>query len=84
MLMLPVLESKRLIILPWIPEVDAAQEFAISGNSNISSSMNCECFDEFDGKTGFWAIRSEEHTSELQSQFRISYAVFCLKKKKNK
>ena len=27
--------------------------------------------------------RSEEHTSELQSQFRISYAVFCLKKKKN-
>ena len=26
--------------------------------------------------------RSEEHTSELQSQFRISYAVFCLKKKK--
>src|SRR3546814_3429779 len=27
------------------------------------------------------AIRSEEHTSELQSQMRISYAVFCLKKK---
>ena len=27
-------------------------------------------------------VRSEEHTSELQSQFRISYAVFCLKKKK--
>src|SRR3546814_8586737 len=31
-----------------------------------------------DGKT-----RSEEHTSELQSLMRISYAVFCLKKKKN-
>src|SRR3546814_3863970 len=28
------------------------------------------------------AIRSEEHTSELQSLMRISYAVFCLKKKK--
>src|SRR3546814_10003687 len=28
--------------------------------------------------------RSEEHTSELQSLMRISYAVFCLKKKKNK
>src|SRR3546814_7945794 len=27
------------------------------------------------------AIRSEEHTSELQSLMRISYAVFCLKKK---
>src|SRR3546814_9146785 len=29
------------------------------------------------------ASRSEEHTSELQSLMRISYAVFCLKKKKN-
>src|SRR3546814_5460837 len=28
--------------------------------------------------------RSEEHTSELQSQMRISYAVFCLKKKKKR
>src|SRR3546814_9968121 len=29
-------------------------------------------------------MRSEEHTSELQSLMRISYAVFCLKTKKNK
>src|SRR3546814_8277884 len=29
-------------------------------------------------------FRSEEHTSELQSLMRISYAVFCLKKNKNK
>src|SRR3546814_4127279 len=29
-----------------------------------------------------WLLRSEEHTSELQSLMRISYAVFCLKKKK--
>src|SRR3546814_2339055 len=28
-------------------------------------------------------LRSEEHTSELQSLMRISYAVFCLKKKRN-
>src|SRR3546814_8885803 len=28
-----------------------------------------------------WSRRSEEHTSELQSLMRISYAVFCLKKK---
>src|SRR3546814_1098707 len=32
----------------------------------------------------FKADRSEEHTSELQSLMRISYAVFCLKKKKTK
>src|SRR3546814_4172295 len=33
------------------------------------------------GRVGI-ALRSEEHTSELQSLMRISYAVFCLKKKK--
>src|SRR3546814_6995245 len=31
-----------------------------------------------------YACRSEEHTSELKSLMRISYAVFCLKKKKKK
>src|SRR3546814_3406967 len=35
----------------------------------------CACVD-------YIASRSEEHTSELQSLMRISYAVFCLKKKK--
>src|SRR3546814_10801638 len=33
---------------------------------------------------GVAGARSEEHTSELQSLMRISYAVFCLKKKKKK
>src|SRR3546814_5289964 len=33
-------------------------------------------------RRGFGGERSEEHTSELQSLMRISYAVFCLKKKK--
>src|SRR3546814_2969227 len=41
------------------------------------------------GTTGEGAVRrisqrSEEHTSELQSLIRISYAVFCLKKKNNR
>src|SRR3546814_5458896 len=42
------------------------------------------------GRWGRWRrcalyrTRSEEHTSELQSLMRISYAVFCLKKKKQK
>src|SRR3546814_8126818 len=38
-------------------------------------------FDEFEETRH---SRSEEHTSELQSLMRISYAVFCLKKKNNK
>src|SRR3546814_4046007 len=43
--------------------------------------------DELDGRQGWTVVdcgisrRSEEHTSELQSLMRISYAVFCLKKK---
>src|SRR3546814_2591259 len=42
------------------------------------------CYDGYiRGVVDRW-LRSEEHTSELQSLMRISYAVFCLKKKKNK
>src|SRR3546814_5292466 len=36
---------------------------------------------DLNGERG--GVRSEEHTSELQSLMRISYAVFCLKKKTN-
>src|SRR3546814_9933754 len=43
------------------------------GFSNRSSSASATCRP---------ILRSEEHTSELQSLMRISYAVFCLKKKK--
>src|SRR3546814_5792098 len=35
---------------------------------------------DYDGDQG-WFLRSEEHTSELQSRMRLSYAVFCWKKK---
>src|SRR3546814_8012359 len=50
----------------------------------------CERFLDQSVEPGHWlhqlnavgSIRSEEHTSELQSLMRISYAVFCLKKKK--
>src|SRR3546814_9632878 len=41
----------------------------------------CELKDAKGGKSSV-RFRSEEHTSELQSLMRISYAVFCLKKKK--
>src|SRR3546814_2370385 len=40
--------------------------------------------DDDDGAAADDDMRSEEHTSELQSLMRISYAVFCLKKKKKK
>src|SRR3546814_9385515 len=37
----------------------------------------------YDAWHDFAAVRSEEHTSELQSLMRISYAVFCLNKKRS-
>src|SRR3546814_2019430 len=53
----------------------------------ISRSMKHLTFyrPAYDAKGNFTSpSRSEEHTSELQSLMRISYAVFCLKKKKKK
>src|SRR3546814_4714354 len=48
-------------------------------NRVLMPMLNEACFALGEGV----ATRSEEHTSELQSLMRISYAVFCLKKKKN-
>src|SRR3546814_9962373 len=39
--------------------------------------------DSIVSSSNVWTLRSEEHTSELQSLMRISYAVFCLQKKQN-
>src|SRR3546814_10490199 len=59
--------------------------FVISFPVGIAAAIYLEEF----ARKGRWANlvevnRSEEHTSELQSLMRISYAVFCLKKKTNK
>src|SRR3546814_9209810 len=52
---------------------------AISGGTNRPSTT-CAC-PHVPPQSGPLDLRSEEHTSELQSLMRISYAVFCLKKK---
>src|SRR3546814_9132471 len=62
------------------PARDAAGKF---GRAVILQHRNTEMLVELIGKFGV-ERRSEEHTSELQSLMRISYAVFCLKKKKQK
>src|SRR3546814_10061214 len=51
----------------------------IVANSCFSHAENKRLLDASEGLT--LAARSEEHTSELQSLMRISYDVFCLKKK---
>src|SRR3546814_5318016 len=63
------------------PDVDNAQaeEIArVSGDSVINSLMEQAKGGDL---SGLQEMRSEEHTSELQSLMRISYAVFCLQKK---
>src|SRR3546814_3494502 len=52
-------------------EADAGRMIALMGDAELDEGNIYEC------------LRSEEHTSELQSLMRISYAVFCLKKKKS-
>src|SRR3546814_3638439 len=47
----------------------------------IALQLNMRPRKRFDFKCPIEVMRSEEHTSELQSLMRISYAVFCLKKK---
>src|SRR3546814_3600001 len=53
-----------------------------AGVPSVAETWAATTFQPISGK--FTQVRSEEHTSELQSLMRISYAVFCLKKKKNK
>src|SRR3546814_5981498 len=48
---------------------------------NITGISRFRIVGELPLKDGYRRVRSEEHTSELQSLMRISYAVFCLKKK---
>src|SRR3546814_5865375 len=54
----------------------------VTQNQRRAGVRICAVF-EFDDVGKITAWRSEEHTSELQSLMRISYAVFCLKKKKH-
>src|SRR3546814_7656100 len=69
-----------------------SKEHAMTHRSRLAGFIiDCETGD-LDAAASFWSgalgmpvaeryARSEEHTSELQSLMRISYAVFCLKKK---
>src|SRR3546814_1809520 len=59
-------------------DVHGGQGAHVSDLSRYSASSACFGV----SSSGSMPARSEEHTSELQSLMRISYAVFCLKKKK--
>src|SRR3546814_10363341 len=66
----------------WLPDREAAMPFPESGSVTVASWAMHEPVSSFlTVETADSNARSEEHTSELQSLMRISYAVFCLKKK---
>src|SRR3546814_4712390 len=52
---------------------------ALPARPSVERGRGCRC--QFQFRVAHGETRSEEHTSELQSLMRISYAVFCLKKK---
>src|SRR3546814_3301747 len=62
--------------------IAAAVNPAVILVENVPSYMTSASFSILTNQLKEW--RSEEHTSELQSLMRISYAVFCLKKKNKK
>src|SRR3546814_3877180 len=68
-------------------EIDGQSQVVTSDVADVVDSIMpslLRLFTTADNLVSFDAVgRSEEHTSELQSLMRISYAVFCLKKKKN-
>src|SRR3546814_4915378 len=61
-------------------QAEALQLAALEGSGHLGLRIE-EVLVQGRARTDGEEIRSEEHTSELQSLMRISYAVFCLKKK---
>src|SRR3546814_5830388 len=81
-------EKKPDILFILLPQFEA-QSFLIATNVDPVGNMGKAALQNFcrDNRFGRLlqvgsVLRSEEHTSELQSLMRISYAVFCLKKNK--
>src|SRR3546814_8818825 len=63
---------------------NTAKSFPVSDSPNLKQANNkTNTISSSLAEQAIEAWRSEEQTSELQSLMRISYAVFCLKKKKN-
>src|SRR3546814_5054227 len=66
----------------WIRRETPLAEAAIEAGFGDQSHMHRAFVARYGYTPGQYARRSEEHTSELQSLMRISYAVFCLQKNK--
>src|SRR3546814_10743911 len=79
-----ILRGVRVAIVKRIPSCLASAQCRFAKAKRTRRPFACRVAGRprHAGKAGTDGWRSEEHTSELQSLMRISYAVFCLKKKK--
>src|SRR3546814_1827748 len=75
--------ARRLMDVPFISHNNLEFQMHVIDPNNVEPTINQASAEHRDGRQVHRRIlsRSEEHTSELQSLMRISYAVFCLKKK---
>src|SRR3546814_5258710 len=71
-------------LFPYTTLFRSILELAGDRSPFIDQAQSLNLFIPADVEKWDLLMRSEEHTSELQSLMRISYAVFCLKKKKNR
>src|SRR3546814_8405272 len=78
------LQADRTDFPPWRQGHEATDEDNAAQQQVAAPVGDHAGRDDARNVLGVDAERSEEHTSELQSLMRISYAVFCLKKKKKK
>src|SRR3546814_9141491 len=79
----PVLERMEPSVSALVSHIEDHSDFVepgVAAGDDATSDAASDATSDADDASD----RSEEHTSELQSLMRISYAVFCLKKKKKK
>src|SRR3546814_9062020 len=74
----PQIQATAVVVPPWLGE-----GLDLAGTELVQRHFATPAYAATNGSRGGSGNRSEEHTSELQSLMRISYAVFCLKKKNN-
>src|SRR3546814_6405563 len=76
-------KAARLLAQGQLPVSEVAYQVGFSDPKYFGKSFKSYFGKSPTAYTALDAARSEEHTSELQSLMRISYAVFCLKNKNN-
>src|SRR3546814_10466867 len=75
---MPMLQTAEVVAKRYNISREVMDEYALQSQQRTAAA---QATGKFDDEIVPVTARSEEHTSELQSLMRISYAVFCLKKK---